>query len=125
MILLIDCKAVIIKLRSTKEAIPQITGEDNIPRRAQADSTAFSIILGELKVVVDHCYPNPCQRGPFLLILVYSSNGASVFIPFSSVPFGKCAVPRREQLRLHIIRFHSSSNGNSTLSLLSAINSKN
>lgn len=66
----------------TVEAIPQITSEDKIPRRAQTDSTAFSVILGDLKIIVDRCCPNPCQRGPFLPILVYSSNGAAVFIRF-------------------------------------------
>lgn len=66
----------------TVEAIPQITSEDKIPRRAQTDSTAFSVILGDLKIIVGRCYPNPCQRGPFLPMLVYSSNGGSSLYSF-------------------------------------------
>jgi hypothetical protein len=44
---MVECKGVICEV--TKEAIPQITSEDKIPRRAQADSTAFTVILGGLK----------------------------------------------------------------------------
>lgn len=94
-------------------------------RGAQTDSTAFSVILGDLKIIVGRCYPNPCQRGPFLPMLVYSSNGGSSLYSFLVSKFGNCAVLRSEQRRLHITRFRSSSNGNVTISLPNTITRSN